>query len=36
MSKKQKQILRAFAESRGENLDEAEKGGISRVKNLFR
>ena len=36
MSKKQKQILRAFAESRGEDLDEAEKGGISRVKNLFR
>lgn len=36
MSKKQKQILRAFAESQGENLDEAEKGGISRVKNLFR
>jgi len=35
MSKKQKQILRAFAESRGEDLDEAEKSGIGKVKNLF-
>jgi molecular chaperone DnaJ len=35
MSKKQKQILRTFAESRGEDLDEAEKDGISKVKNLI-
>ncbi len=35
MSKKQKQILRAFAESRGEDLDEVEKSGIGKVKNLF-
>jgi molecular chaperone DnaJ len=35
ISKKQKQMLRSFAESRGEDLDKVEKGGVSRIRNLF-
>ncbi|MGB2907575.1 MAG: molecular chaperone DnaJ [Candidatus Aminicenantaceae bacterium] len=35
MSKKEKQMLRSFAESRGEDLHAVEKGNISKIKNLF-
>ncbi len=35
LTRKQKEILRTFAESRGEKLDQVEKDIISKVKNLF-
>jgi len=35
MSRKQKQMLRTFAESQGEDLDKVEKSAVSRVKNLY-
>jgi len=35
LNKKQKEILRAFAELRGERLDQVEKDIISKVKDLF-
>ncbi|MBW1896669.1 MAG: molecular chaperone DnaJ [Deltaproteobacteria bacterium] len=35
MSKKEKQMLRSFAESQGEDLQEVQKGSISKIKNLF-
>ncbi|NOR14901.1 MAG: molecular chaperone DnaJ, partial [Candidatus Aminicenantes bacterium] len=35
LSKEQQDLLRKFAESRGESLDKPEKDIISKVKNIF-
>jgi molecular chaperone DnaJ len=35
LTKEQQNLLRKFAESRGESLDEVEKNIISKVKNIF-
>lgn len=35
LTKKQKDLLREFAETRGEKLDDVEKGILHKVKNIF-